>query len=125
MNDFIVSFQSVSVRFIFNRRKYNITTAGTYVLLYKGLIVSRLSPGEAVGLLLCVLKENSLLLSMQSKADKIFGSLGAQPSVGRAHVVATVLSNPANLAERWVFLHLNEFSGIQKMWLAAALLLYQ
>ncbi|XP_026176465.1 putative aspartate aminotransferase, cytoplasmic 2 [Mastacembelus armatus] len=55
--------------------------------------------GEPVGHLLCVLKQNSLLLSVQSQADKIVRSLWAQPSVGGAHVVATVLSNPAHLVE--------------------------
>ncbi|XP_029295978.1 LOW QUALITY PROTEIN: putative aspartate aminotransferase, cytoplasmic 2 [Cottoperca gobio] len=55
--------------------------------------------GEAVGHLLCVLKQNSLLLSVRSQADKIVRSLWAQPSVGGAHVVATVLSNPAHLVE--------------------------
>ncbi|XP_071338631.1 putative aspartate aminotransferase, cytoplasmic 2 isoform X2 [Trachinotus anak] len=55
--------------------------------------------GEAVGHLLCVLKQNSLLLSVQSHADRIVKSLWAQPSVGGAHVVATVLCNPAHLAE--------------------------
>uniref|UniRef100_A0A3B4X5L1 aspartate transaminase n=1 Tax=Seriola lalandi dorsalis TaxID=1841481 RepID=A0A3B4X5L1_SERLL len=55
--------------------------------------------GEAVGHLLCVLKQNSPLLSLQSQADRIVKSLWAQPSVGGAHVVATVLSNPAHLGE--------------------------
>ncbi|XP_040010649.1 putative aspartate aminotransferase, cytoplasmic 2 [Xiphias gladius] len=55
--------------------------------------------GEAVGHLLCVLKQSSLLLSVQSQADKIVRSLWAQSSVGGALVVATVLSNPAHLAE--------------------------
>ncbi|XP_008280535.1 putative aspartate aminotransferase, cytoplasmic 2 [Stegastes partitus] len=55
--------------------------------------------GEAVGHLLCILKHNSLLLSVQSQADKIVRSLWAQPSVGGARVVATVLSNSAHLVE--------------------------
>ncbi|XP_070761095.1 putative aspartate aminotransferase, cytoplasmic 2 [Enoplosus armatus] len=55
--------------------------------------------GEAVGHLLCVLKQDSLLLSVQSRADRIVRSLWAQPPVGGAHVVATVLSNPAHLVE--------------------------
>ncbi|XP_023143044.2 putative aspartate aminotransferase, cytoplasmic 2 [Amphiprion ocellaris] len=55
--------------------------------------------GEAVGHLLCVLKHSSLLLSMQSQADKIVRSLWAQPSAGGARVVATVLSNSAHLVE--------------------------
>uniref|UniRef100_A0A3Q3Q5A5 aspartate transaminase n=1 Tax=Monopterus albus TaxID=43700 RepID=A0A3Q3Q5A5_MONAL len=54
---------------------------------------------KAVGHLLCVLKHNSLLLSVQSQADKIVKSLWSQPSVGGARVVATVLSNPAHLVE--------------------------
>ena len=57
------------------------------------------SSGEAVGHLLCVLKHNSLLLAVQSQADKIVRSLWARPSVGGAHVVATVLSNPAHYVE--------------------------
>ncbi|XP_049907939.1 putative aspartate aminotransferase, cytoplasmic 2 [Epinephelus moara] len=55
--------------------------------------------GEAVGHLLCVLKQSSLLLSVRSQADKIVKSLWAQPPVGGAHVVTTVLSNPAHLVE--------------------------
>ncbi|KAG7243879.1 hypothetical protein INR49_006034 [Caranx melampygus] len=55
--------------------------------------------GEAVGHLLCVLKQNSHLLSVQSEADRIVKSLWARPSVGGARVVATVLGNPAHLVE--------------------------
>nr|XP_019949212.1 PREDICTED: aspartate aminotransferase, cytoplasmic-like [Paralichthys olivaceus] len=55
--------------------------------------------GEAVGHLLCVFKQSSLLLSLQSQAVKLVRSLWAWPSVGGADVVATVLSNPAHLAE--------------------------
>ncbi|XP_076010420.1 putative aspartate aminotransferase, cytoplasmic 2 [Genypterus blacodes] len=55
--------------------------------------------GEAVGLLLCVLKQNSLLLGVQSQAEKIVRSLWAQPDDGGARVIATVLSNPAHLVE--------------------------
>ncbi|XP_026043604.1 putative aspartate aminotransferase, cytoplasmic 2 isoform X2 [Astatotilapia calliptera] len=55
--------------------------------------------GEAVGHLLCVLKQNSVLLPVQSQADKIVRSLWARPSVGGAHVVTTVLSNSAHLVE--------------------------
>ncbi|XP_040897714.1 putative aspartate aminotransferase, cytoplasmic 2 [Toxotes jaculatrix] len=55
--------------------------------------------GEAVGHLLCIFKEHSLMLSARSQANKIVRSLWAQPSVGGAHVVATVLSNPAHLVE--------------------------
>ncbi|XP_012772713.1 putative aspartate aminotransferase, cytoplasmic 2 isoform X3 [Maylandia zebra] len=54
---------------------------------------------EAVGHLLCVLKQNSVLLPVQSQADKIVRSLWARPSVGGAHVVTTVLSNSAHLVE--------------------------
>ncbi|XP_059193366.1 putative aspartate aminotransferase, cytoplasmic 2 [Centropristis striata] len=55
--------------------------------------------GEAVGHLLCVLKHNSRLLSVRSQADKIVKALWAQPAVGGAQVVATVLSNPAHRVE--------------------------
>ncbi|XP_034548788.1 putative aspartate aminotransferase, cytoplasmic 2 [Notolabrus celidotus] len=55
--------------------------------------------GEAVGHLICVLKQNSLLLSVQSHADKIVRSLWAQPSDTGARVVAAVLSNPAHVVE--------------------------
>ncbi|KAF3850758.1 hypothetical protein F7725_012530 [Dissostichus mawsoni] len=54
---------------------------------------------EAVGHLLCVLKQNSLLLSVQSQAATIVKSLWAQPSAGGANIVATVLSNPAHVVE--------------------------
>uniref|UniRef100_UPI0037E91A78 putative aspartate aminotransferase, cytoplasmic 2 n=1 Tax=Semicossyphus pulcher TaxID=241346 RepID=UPI0037E91A78 len=54
---------------------------------------------EAVGHLLCILQQNSLLLSVQSQADKIVRSLWAQPPDAGARVVATVLSNPAHLVE--------------------------
>lgn len=57
------------------------------------------SPGEAVGLLLCVLKHNSLLLGAQTQAEEIVRSLWAQPDAGGARVIATVLSNPAHLVE--------------------------
>ncbi|XP_060895311.1 putative aspartate aminotransferase, cytoplasmic 2 [Labrus mixtus] len=55
--------------------------------------------GDAVGHLLCVLKQNSLMLSVQSQAEKIIRSLWAQPSDTGARVVATVLSNPAHVVE--------------------------
>ncbi|XP_037337569.2 putative aspartate aminotransferase, cytoplasmic 2 [Pungitius pungitius] len=55
--------------------------------------------GEAVGHLLCVLKQKSLLFPMESQAAKIVRLLWAQPSAGGAHIVATVLSNPAHLVE--------------------------
>uniref|UniRef100_A0A665W159 aspartate transaminase n=1 Tax=Echeneis naucrates TaxID=173247 RepID=A0A665W159_ECHNA len=54
---------------------------------------------EAVGNLVCVLKQKSLLLSVQSEANIIVKSLWAQPSVGGAQVVATVLNNPAHFVE--------------------------
>ncbi|KAE8292398.1 Aspartate aminotransferase, cytoplasmic [Larimichthys crocea] len=55
--------------------------------------------GEAVGHLLCVSKQSSLRLSVQSQADKTVRSLWAEPSAQGAHVVATVLCNPAHLVE--------------------------
>ncbi|KAK2837472.1 hypothetical protein Q5P01_014684 [Channa striata] len=55
--------------------------------------------GEAVGQLLCVLKQDSLRVSVRHQADSIVRSLWAQPSAGGAQVVATVLSNPSHLAE--------------------------
>ncbi|KAK7934177.1 hypothetical protein WMY93_005073 [Mugilogobius chulae] len=55
--------------------------------------------GEAVGHLLCVLKDNSLLIAKQTLAKEIVKSLWAQPSVMGAHVVATILSNPAHFVE--------------------------
>ncbi|KAF7665657.1 hypothetical protein LDENG_00136150 [Lucifuga dentata] len=55
--------------------------------------------GEAVGHLLCVLKHSSVLLGVQTQAEKIIRSLWAQPSAGGARVIATVLSNPADLVE--------------------------
>ncbi|KAM4616833.1 putative aspartate aminotransferase, cytoplasmic 2 [Polymixia lowei] len=54
---------------------------------------------EAVGHLVCVLKQNSVLLAVQSQAEKMVRALWAQPSLGGARVVATVLGNPAHLAE--------------------------
>lgn len=71
----------------------------TLLFLYVSLIFFLTSPGEAVGHLLCVLRQNSLLLSVRYQADRIVRSLWAQPSVGGAHVVATVLSNPAHLVD--------------------------
>ncbi|KAM9391497.1 putative aspartate aminotransferase, cytoplasmic 2 [Pholidichthys leucotaenia] len=55
--------------------------------------------GEAVGHLLCVLRHNSSLLSVQCQADKIVSSLWAQASVGGARIVATVLNNSAHLVQ--------------------------
>ncbi|CAL8247631.1 unnamed protein product [Merluccius merluccius] len=55
--------------------------------------------GEHVGHLLCVLKQSSVLLALRSQAEKLIDTLWAQPPVGGARIVATVLSNPAHLAE--------------------------
>nr|XP_023657131.1 aspartate aminotransferase, cytoplasmic-like [Paramormyrops kingsleyae] len=55
--------------------------------------------GERVGHLLLVLKQNSVLLAVQSQADSLVRSLWARPTVLGARVVATVLGNPAYLAE--------------------------
>ncbi|KAF3695962.1 Aspartate aminotransferase, cytoplasmic [Channa argus] len=55
--------------------------------------------GEAVGHILCVLKQDSLWLPVRHRADSIVRTLWDQPSVGGAQVVATVLSNPAHLVE--------------------------
>lgn len=77
------------------------------VFLYLRLSFFSVSPGEAVGHLLCVLKQSSLRLSLQARAERIIQSLWAQPSVGGAQVVATVLSNPAHRVEWWVWFRLN------------------
>ncbi|KAA0713706.1 Aspartate aminotransferase, cytoplasmic [Triplophysa tibetana] len=53
--------------------------------------------GERVGHLLCVLRQN--LLAVQSQAERLVQTLWSCPSVDGARVVATVLSNPAHLAE--------------------------
>nr|XP_014015584.1 unnamed protein product [Salmo salar] len=55
--------------------------------------------GERVGHLLCVLKQSSTLLAVQSQAEKQVRALWSRPSVGGARVVATVLSNPAHHVE--------------------------
>uniref|UniRef100_A0A8C9RI75 aspartate transaminase n=1 Tax=Scleropages formosus TaxID=113540 RepID=A0A8C9RI75_SCLFO len=55
--------------------------------------------GERVGHLLLVLKQNTLLLALQSQAESAVRSLWSRPATLGARVVATVLSNPANLAE--------------------------
>ncbi|XP_047448283.1 putative aspartate aminotransferase, cytoplasmic 2 [Mugil cephalus] len=55
--------------------------------------------GESVGHLLCVFKQNSLLLPVQSQVETIVRALWSQPSVGGARVVASVLSNSAHLVE--------------------------
>ncbi|XP_055025015.2 putative aspartate aminotransferase, cytoplasmic 2 [Misgurnus anguillicaudatus] len=53
--------------------------------------------GERVGHLFCVLKEN--LLAVQSQAERLVQTLWSCPPMDGARVVATVLSNPAHLAE--------------------------
>lgn len=78
--------------------EYNITSVLDYSVPLDRLIFLS-SPGEAVGHLLCVFKQNSLLLPVQSQAETIVRTLWAQPSAGGAHVVATVLSNSAHLVE--------------------------
>uniref|UniRef100_A0A8C7P7J5 aspartate transaminase n=1 Tax=Oncorhynchus mykiss TaxID=8022 RepID=A0A8C7P7J5_ONCMY len=55
--------------------------------------------GERVGHLLCVLKQSSTLLAVQSQAEKQVRALWSRPSVRGARVVATVLSNPAHHVE--------------------------
>lgn len=75
------------------RTQHYITKAGTRC------VFTSCSPGEAVGHLLCVSKQSSLRLSVQSQADKTVRSLWAEPSAQGAHVVATVLCNPAHLVE--------------------------
>ncbi|XP_036382070.1 putative aspartate aminotransferase, cytoplasmic 2 [Megalops cyprinoides] len=55
--------------------------------------------GERVGHLLIVLKQNSMLLAIQSQAESLVRTLWSCPAVGGARVVATVLNNPAHLAE--------------------------
>ncbi|KAG7281298.1 hypothetical protein CRUP_030981 [Coryphaenoides rupestris] len=52
-----------------------------------------------VGHLLCVLKQSSVLLAVRAQTEKLVNALWAQPPVAGACVVATVLSNPAHLAE--------------------------
>jgi len=54
---------------------------------------------EHVGHLLCVLKQSSVLLAVRTQTETLVKALWAQPPVGGARVVATVLSNPAHLAE--------------------------
>ncbi|KAF5907330.1 aspartate aminotransferase, cytoplasmic-like isoform X1, partial [Clarias magur] len=55
--------------------------------------------GERVAHLLCVLKENTTLVAVQSQAEKIVQTLWARPPVEGARVVTTVLSNPAHMVE--------------------------
>uniref|UniRef100_A0AAV2MT36 aspartate transaminase n=1 Tax=Knipowitschia caucasica TaxID=637954 RepID=A0AAV2MT36_KNICA len=55
--------------------------------------------GEAVGHLLCVLRDNSLLIAKKSLAEDIVKSLWAHPSMMGAHIVATILGNPAHFVE--------------------------
>ncbi|XP_030643784.1 putative aspartate aminotransferase, cytoplasmic 2 [Chanos chanos] len=55
--------------------------------------------GERVGHLLCVLKQDTYLLAVQSQAEKLVQTLWSRPPALGARVVATVLSNPAHLVE--------------------------
>ncbi|KAJ8379982.1 hypothetical protein SKAU_G00007600 [Synaphobranchus kaupii] len=55
--------------------------------------------GERVGHLLFVLRQNSTLLAVQSQAERLVRILWTRPPVGGARLVATVLNNPAHLAE--------------------------
>ncbi|CAL8332113.1 unnamed protein product [Arctogadus glacialis] len=55
--------------------------------------------GEHVGHLLCVLRQSSVLLAVRSQTERLINALWAQPPVGGARIVATVLSNPAHRAE--------------------------
>ncbi|XP_061115484.1 aspartate aminotransferase, cytoplasmic-like isoform X2 [Conger conger] len=55
--------------------------------------------GERVGHLLLVLRQNSTLLAVQSQAKRLVRMLWSRPPVEGARLVATVLSNPAHLAE--------------------------
>ncbi|CAL8342714.1 unnamed protein product [Lota lota] len=55
--------------------------------------------GEHVGHLLCVLKQSSVLLAVRSQTEKLINALWAQPPVGGARIIATVISNPAHRAE--------------------------
>ncbi|KAK2840745.1 hypothetical protein Q7C36_012324 [Tachysurus vachellii] len=55
--------------------------------------------GERVAQLLCVLKENTDLVAIQTQAEKIVQTLWARPPVEGARVVTTVLSNPAHMVE--------------------------
>ncbi|XP_072537195.1 putative aspartate aminotransferase, cytoplasmic 2 [Salminus brasiliensis] len=55
--------------------------------------------GERVGHLLCVLKDDSNLLAVQSQAEKVIRTLWSRPPAGGARVVTTVLTNPAHLVE--------------------------
>ncbi|KAG7332106.1 hypothetical protein KOW79_003940 [Hemibagrus wyckioides] len=55
--------------------------------------------GERVAHLLCVLKENTDLVAIQSQAEKIVQTLWSRPPVEGARVVTTVLSNPAHMVE--------------------------
>ncbi|KAJ3604219.1 hypothetical protein NHX12_028960 [Muraenolepis orangiensis] len=55
--------------------------------------------GEEVGHLVCVLKQSSVLSAVRSQTEKLIEALWARPPVGGARIVATVLSNPAHLAE--------------------------
>lgn len=83
--------------FFVNRRNSKADTALHDCCWNITFLIAFPSPGEAVGHLVCVIKQNSLRVSVQ--ADKIVRSLWAQPSIGGAQVVATVLSNPAHITE--------------------------
>ena len=96
----ILFFNSKVFNFIFNTRKEKADIISHYYFWNNNRLIFLLSsPGEAVGHLLCVLKQSSLQLPVRAQADKTVRSLWAQPPVGGAHVVATVLSNPAHLVE--------------------------
>ncbi|KAK3565705.1 hypothetical protein QTP86_014179, partial [Hemibagrus guttatus] len=55
--------------------------------------------GERVAHFLCVLKENTDLVAVQSQAEKIVQTFWSRPPVEGARVVTTVLSNPAHMVE--------------------------
>lgn len=93
------------------------------VFLYLRLSFFLVSPGEAVGHLLCILKQSSLRVSLQARAERIIQSLWAQPSVGGAQVVATVLSNPAHRVEWWVRFRLNGNLVFEKRFLRSHIII--
>ncbi|XP_066499899.1 putative aspartate aminotransferase, cytoplasmic 2 [Hoplias malabaricus] len=55
--------------------------------------------GDRVGHLLCVLKDESNVLAVQTQAEKIVQTLWSCPPAGGTRVVTAVLSNPAHLVE--------------------------
>lgn len=71
----------------------------TTIFLHISLILFSCRAGECVGHLLCVLKQNSVVLAVQSQAEKLVRALWAQPSIEGERVVNTVLNNPAHLIE--------------------------